>query len=87
MLDVNVAALMMPTRAALPHLLEAADREPRRVADLVNISSVVGRVARAGSAGVSATKSAVHAYSEARSTCHSMGCGPRSGKPVFTVCG
>jgi NADP-dependent 3-hydroxy acid dehydrogenase YdfG len=65
MLDLNVVALMMITREALPHLLAAADGEPRRVADIVNVSSVAGRVARAGSGGYNASKWAVNAFSEA----------------------
>jgi NADP-dependent 3-hydroxy acid dehydrogenase YdfG len=65
MLDINVAALMILTDAALPHLLEAAEQEPRRVADIVNISSVAGRVARQGSAAYNASKWAVNAFSEA----------------------
>jgi NADP-dependent 3-hydroxy acid dehydrogenase YdfG len=51
--------------AALPHLLAAAESEPRRVADLVNISSVAGRVARSGSGVYNATKHGVGAFSEA----------------------
>jgi hypothetical protein len=39
---------MYCAHAALPHLLAAAEDSPRRVADLVNISSVAGRVARSG---------------------------------------
>jgi NADP-dependent 3-hydroxy acid dehydrogenase YdfG len=65
MLAINVHALMHVTDAALPHLLRAAEGEPRRVADLVNISSVAGRVARAGSGVYNATKHAVGAFSEA----------------------
>ena len=65
MLDVNVAALMILSHAALPHLLEAAAGEPRHVADIVNISSVAGRAARAGSGAYNATKWAVNAFSEA----------------------
>jgi NADP-dependent 3-hydroxy acid dehydrogenase YdfG len=65
MLDLNVAALMTLTQAALPHLLGAADREPRHVADIVNISSVAGRVARLGSGAYNASKWAVNAFSEA----------------------
>jgi NADP-dependent 3-hydroxy acid dehydrogenase YdfG len=65
MLDLNVVALMMLTHEALPHLLEAAGGDPRRVADIVNISSVAGRVARAGSGGYNASKWAVNAFSEA----------------------
>ncbi len=65
MLDINVAALMTLTHAALPHLLAAAEDEPRHVADLVNISSVAGRVARQGSGAYNASKWAVNAFSEA----------------------
>jgi NADP-dependent 3-hydroxy acid dehydrogenase YdfG len=64
MLELNVRALMHVTQAALPHLLRAAEGEPRRVADLVNISSVAGRVARAGSGAYNASKWAVNAFSE-----------------------
>jgi NADP-dependent 3-hydroxy acid dehydrogenase YdfG len=64
MLDLNVKGLMHVTHAALPHLLRAAESEPRRVADLVNISSVAGRFARAGSGAYNASKWAVNAFSE-----------------------
>jgi len=65
MLDLNVAALMNLCHAALPHLLQAAQNEPRHIADIVNVSSVAGRVARAGSGAYNATKWAVNAFSEA----------------------
>ncbi len=65
MIDINLRGLMYTTHAALDHLLRAADSEPRRVADLVNVSSVAGRVARAGSGAYNATKHAVGAFSEA----------------------
>jgi len=65
MVDLNVKGLMYCTHAALPHLLAAAADSPRAVADIVNISSVAGRVARSGSAGYNATKHAVGAFSEA----------------------
>ena len=64
MVNVNVFGLLYVAKASLPHLLEAADGEPRGVADLVNISSVAGRVARSGSAVYNATKHAVGAFSE-----------------------
>ena len=65
MLHLNVEGLMFGTHAALPHLLEAAQQEPRRVADIVNISSVAGRVARNGAGVYNATKFAVNAFTEA----------------------
>jgi len=64
MVQVNVLGLLYCARAALPHLLAAADREPRRTADLVNISSVAGRTVRLGSGVYNATKHAVGAFSE-----------------------
>jgi NADP-dependent 3-hydroxy acid dehydrogenase YdfG len=64
MIDLNVNGLMTMTHAALPHLLAAAEKEPRRVADVVNISSVAGRVARVGSGAYNASKWAVNAFSE-----------------------
>ena len=64
MVDLNVKGLLYVAHAALPHLLAAAEDGPRRVADLVNISSVAGRVARNGSGVYNATKHAVGAFSE-----------------------
>ncbi|MCW2865242.1 MAG: hypothetical protein JWP48_6950 [Actinoallomurus sp.] len=64
MVEVNVLGLLYCAHAALPHLLSAADDDPRHVADLVNISSVAGRVARSGSAVYNATKHGVGAFSE-----------------------
>ena len=65
MVQVNLLGLFYTARAALPHLIEAAEKEPRRVADLVNISSVAGRQARKGSGVYNATKHGVGAFSEA----------------------
>jgi len=65
MVAVNVMGLLYCTHAALPHLLAAAGSEPRRVADLVNISSVAGRKANAGSGVYNLTKFGVGAFSEA----------------------
>src|SRR5438105_9475059 len=64
MLQVNVAGLLYCAHAALPHLLQAAQDEPRNVADMVNISSVAGRVARLGSAVYNLTKHGIGAFSE-----------------------
>ena len=65
MLQINVQGLLYVTRAALPHLLRAADDSPRRVADLVNISSTAGRVARPGTAVYNLTKYGVNGFTEA----------------------
>jgi NADP-dependent 3-hydroxy acid dehydrogenase YdfG len=65
MVDLNVKGLLYVAKAALPHLLKSAEEGPRRVADLVNISSVAGRRARSGSAVYNATKFGVGAFSEA----------------------
>jgi NADP-dependent 3-hydroxy acid dehydrogenase YdfG len=64
MLRVNVHGLLYCTHAALPHLLKAAEDSPRQVADIVNISSVAGRVARLGSGVYNLTKHGVGAFSE-----------------------
>jgi NADP-dependent 3-hydroxy acid dehydrogenase YdfG len=64
MLRVNVHGLLYCTYAALPHLLKAAEDSPRQVADVVNISSVAGRVARLGSGVYNLTKHGVGAFSE-----------------------
>jgi NADP-dependent 3-hydroxy acid dehydrogenase YdfG len=65
MVRVNLLGLLYTTHAALPHLLHAAEDAPRRVADLVNVSSVAGRVARRGLGVYAATKFGVVAFSEA----------------------
>jgi NADP-dependent 3-hydroxy acid dehydrogenase YdfG len=64
MVAVNLQGLLYVAHAALPHLLEAAETGPRRVADLVNVSSVAGRVARLGSGVYNLTKHGVGAFSE-----------------------
>lgn len=64
MVDINLKGLMYFAHAALPHLLIAAESAPRRVADLVNISSVAGRVARAGVGVYNMTKFGVVAFTE-----------------------
>ena len=64
MVDINVLGLLYCAHAALPHLLAAAENSPRRVADLVNISSVAGRVSRNGSGVYNLTKHGVGAVSE-----------------------
>jgi NADP-dependent 3-hydroxy acid dehydrogenase YdfG len=64
MVHLNVLGLLYTAHAALPHLLRAAEDGPRRVADLVNISSVAGRMPRLGSGVYNLTKFGVGAFSE-----------------------
>jgi NADP-dependent 3-hydroxy acid dehydrogenase YdfG len=64
MVNLNVLGLLYSTHAALPHLLAAAEAEPRAVADIVNVSSTAGRVARLNSGVYNATKHGVGAFSE-----------------------
>ncbi|MFF9563832.1 SDR family NAD(P)-dependent oxidoreductase [Leifsonia sp. NPDC014704] len=65
MVDVNILGLLYMSRAALPHLVRAASDAPRRTADLVNISSSAGRVARPGTAVYNLTKFGVNGFTEA----------------------
>ena len=65
MVDVNLRGLIYTTKAALPHLLRAASDTERSVADVVNISSVAGRLAAPQVALYNATKFAVTAATEA----------------------
>jgi len=64
MIAININGVLNVTRPALPHLVAAAAQPPRRVADLVNISSTTGRVANPGTAVYSLTKFGVNAMSE-----------------------
>ena len=57
-LSVNVLGLMYATHAALPLLLDQGG------GDVVNLSSVAGRTARAGAGVYNASKWAVNAFSE-----------------------
>lgn len=65
MIDLNLKGLLYTTHAALPHLIKAAQDSPRNVADIINISSVAGRRARAGAGVYNATKFGVVALTEA----------------------
>jgi hypothetical protein len=59
MLEVNLLGLMAATREAVPLLLE------RGGGDVVNVSSVAGRQAGAGSSGYNASKFGVNGFTEA----------------------
>ena len=65
MVALNVQGTLYITHAALPHLVRAAAEPPRRVADLVTISSTGGRVARPGSGVYNLTKFGAAGFSEA----------------------
>jgi NADP-dependent 3-hydroxy acid dehydrogenase YdfG len=64
MVAINLEGLLYVTYAAMHHLVDAATKDPRHVADVVNISSVAGRRATAGSAVYNLTKHGVGAFSE-----------------------
>ena len=64
MLALNVQGTLYVTHAALPHLVRAAEDSPRRVADLVFISSTAGRVVRPGGNVYSLTKFGIGAFAE-----------------------
>jgi NADP-dependent 3-hydroxy acid dehydrogenase YdfG len=65
MIAINQNGLLYMTNAALPHLLAAAERAPRHVADIVNISSIAGRVAWANYGVYNMTKFGVNGFTEA----------------------
>lgn len=64
MISTNIQGLLHTTHAALPHLLKAAEDSPRRVADIVNISSVAGRVSWNGYGVYNLTKFGVNGFTE-----------------------
>ena len=63
MMNLNLAAMLHLTQEAIPHLRKSAAGE-RGVADIVNVGSVAGRVARANFSVYAATKFGVTAFSE-----------------------
>jgi NADP-dependent 3-hydroxy acid dehydrogenase YdfG len=65
MIAINQQGLLYMTKAALPHLQAAAGDELRRVADIVNVSSVAGRTAFATMGVYNMTKFGVNGFSEA----------------------
>jgi NADP-dependent 3-hydroxy acid dehydrogenase YdfG len=64
MIAINVQGLLYVAHAALEPLLKAAEDGPRGVSDMVNVSSIAGRVARRGSGVYNLTKHGVGAFSE-----------------------
>lgn len=65
MISINQKALLYLTKAALPHLLKAAETSDRQVADIVNVSSIAGRVAWANYGVYNMTKFGVNGFTEA----------------------
>jgi NADP-dependent 3-hydroxy acid dehydrogenase YdfG len=65
MIAVNQKGLLYITNAALPHLLKAAEDDLRQVADIVNISSIAGRVAWANYGVYNMTKFGMNGFTEA----------------------
>lgn len=63
-IDVNLRAFLHVARLSLPYLLESAGQSGRKVSDLVNVASVSGRRAVAGSAVYNMTKWGVVGFSE-----------------------
>jgi NADP-dependent 3-hydroxy acid dehydrogenase YdfG len=64
MIAINQKGLLYMTHAALPHLLKAAEDSQRKVADIVNISSIAGRVAWANYGVYNMTKFGVNGFTE-----------------------
>jgi NADP-dependent 3-hydroxy acid dehydrogenase YdfG len=65
MIAINQQGLLYMTKASLPHLQKAAGEDPRRVADIVNISSVAGRTSYPTMAAYNMTKFGVNGFTEA----------------------
>jgi NADP-dependent 3-hydroxy acid dehydrogenase YdfG len=64
MVRLNLMGVMHVAHAALPHLIRAAQDGRRGVADLVNISSIAGRIATRNTGVYNATKFALSGFSE-----------------------
>jgi len=64
MVSLNVSGLLHVTHAAVPHLIDAAATSPRQVADIVNVSSTAGRVARPSSSVYNLTKFGLNGFAE-----------------------
>ena len=65
MIALNVRAVLHITHAALPYLIDAAATSARGVADIVNVSSTAGRVARPSSSVYNLTKFGLNGFTEA----------------------
>jgi len=67
MIAINTQGLLYTAHAALPYLLKAAEDDPRQVRspDIVNISSIAGRVAWNGYGVYNMTNFGVNGFTEA----------------------
>lgn len=65
MIALNVRAILHVTHAAVPYLIDAAATSPRAVADIVNVSSIAGRVARPSSSVYNLTRFGLNGFTEA----------------------
>jgi NADP-dependent 3-hydroxy acid dehydrogenase YdfG len=63
-IEINVLGRLYFAHAALPHLISAAEDGPRRVADMVNVSSASGRVVQNGWATYNLSNHGLGAFSE-----------------------
>jgi NADP-dependent 3-hydroxy acid dehydrogenase YdfG len=64
MVSLNVSALLHVTHAAVPYLIDAASTAARQVADIVNVGSTAGRVARPGGSVYHLTKFGLNGFTE-----------------------
>jgi NADP-dependent 3-hydroxy acid dehydrogenase YdfG len=64
MIALNVSALLHLTHAAVPYLIDAASTAPRQVADIVNVSSTAGRIARPASSVYNLTTFGLRGFTE-----------------------
>ncbi len=65
MIALNVQATLYVTHSAVPYLIDAAATARRGVADIVNVSSTAGRVARPSSSVYNLTKFGLNGFTEA----------------------
>lgn len=64
MVDINISGTLYITHAALPHLLESAEKGAREVADIINISSCAAHQFTAMNGVYAMTKAGVNGFSE-----------------------
>jgi NADP-dependent 3-hydroxy acid dehydrogenase YdfG len=65
MIALNIEAVLHVTHAAVPYLIDAASTSPRGVTDMVNVSSIAGRVARPSSSVYTLTQFGLNGFTEA----------------------